>query len=48
MQNNREAFGKYISTLVAIGMNICKFWGEISGSHGGKYEDNCLLGCCTM
>jgi hypothetical protein len=22
--------------------------GEISGSHGGKYEDGCLLGCCAM
>jgi hypothetical protein len=25
---------------------ICN--GEISGSHGGKYEDDCLLGCCAM
>jgi hypothetical protein len=23
-------------------MGIC----EISGSHSGKYEDSCLLGCC--
>jgi hypothetical protein len=22
--------------------------GEISGSHGCKYEGDCLLGCCTM
>jgi hypothetical protein len=21
--------------------------GEISGSHGGEYEDDCLLGCCA-
>jgi hypothetical protein len=21
---------------------------EISGSHGGEYEDDCLQGCCTM
>jgi hypothetical protein len=21
-------------------------FGEISGYHGGKYEDDCLLGCC--
>jgi hypothetical protein len=21
-------------------------YGEISGSHGYKYEDDCLLGCC--
>jgi hypothetical protein len=21
---------------------------EISGSHGGKYEDDCLLGCCVV
>jgi hypothetical protein len=21
--------------------------GEISGSRGGKYEGDCLLGCCT-
>jgi hypothetical protein len=20
----------------------------ISGSHGGDYEDDCLLGCCTV
>jgi hypothetical protein len=22
--------------------------GEISGSHGGEYEDDCLLGCCAV
>jgi hypothetical protein len=22
--------------------------GEISDSHGGKYEDDCLLGCCAV
>jgi hypothetical protein len=22
--------------------------GEISGSHGGEYEDDCLLGCHAM
>jgi hypothetical protein len=21
---------------------------EISGTHGSEYEDDCLLGCCTM
>jgi hypothetical protein len=21
---------------------------EISGSHGGDYEDGCLLGCCAV
>jgi hypothetical protein len=21
---------------------------EISGSHGGEYEDDCLLGCCVV
>jgi hypothetical protein len=21
---------------------------EISGSHGGKYEDGCFLGCCAV
>jgi hypothetical protein len=21
---------------------------EISGSHGAKYEDECLLGCCAV
>jgi hypothetical protein len=21
---------------------------EISVSHGGEYEDGCLLGCCTV
>jgi hypothetical protein len=23
-------------------------WVEISGSHGGEYEDGCLLGCCAV
>jgi hypothetical protein len=22
--------------------------GKISGSHGGEYEDGCLLGCCRI
>jgi hypothetical protein len=22
--------------------------GEISGFHGGEYEDGCLLGCCAV
>jgi hypothetical protein len=22
--------------------------GEISGSHGGEYKDDCLLGCCAV
>jgi hypothetical protein len=22
--------------------------GQISGSHSGEYEDDCLMGCCTM
>jgi hypothetical protein len=22
--------------------------GDISGSYGGKYEDDCLLGCCAV
>jgi hypothetical protein len=22
--------------------------GEIAGSHGGEYEDGCLLGCCAV
>jgi hypothetical protein len=21
---------------------------EISGSHGGEYEDGCLVGCCAV
>jgi hypothetical protein len=21
---------------------------DISGSHGGEYEDDCLLGCCAV
>jgi hypothetical protein len=21
---------------------------EISGSYGGEYEDDCLLGCCAV
>jgi hypothetical protein len=27
---------------------IMKNIGEISGSRGGKYEDECLLGCCAV
>jgi hypothetical protein len=27
-----------------LGNIIC----EISGSHGGEYEDGCLLCCCTL
>jgi hypothetical protein len=30
---------------------LCSFTypeSEISGSHGGEYEDGCLLGCCTL
>jgi hypothetical protein len=23
-------------------------YSEISGSHGGEYEDDCLLGCCAV
>jgi hypothetical protein len=42
-QNRKCFFSKTASDLLLIhGM------GEISGSHGSKYEDNCLLGCCTM
>jgi hypothetical protein len=26
----------------------CTLLGEISGSCGGEYEDNCLLGCCAV
>jgi hypothetical protein len=22
--------------------------GEISGSHGSEYDDDCLLGCCAV
>jgi hypothetical protein len=22
--------------------------GEISGSHGDEYEDDCLMGCCAV
>jgi hypothetical protein len=23
-------------------------FGEVSGSHGGEYEDGCLLECCAV
>jgi hypothetical protein len=26
---------------------VMKTRGEISGSYGGEYEDDCLLGCCA-
>jgi hypothetical protein len=30
------------------GSHLYSDWGAISGSHGGEYEDNCLLGCCLL
>jgi hypothetical protein len=32
---------------------VCIGWwttpnGDISGSHGGEYEDDCLLACCVV
>jgi hypothetical protein len=34
-----------VSLPVIMTTNI---FGEISGSHGGEYEYNCLLGCCAV
>jgi hypothetical protein len=25
-----------------------EYLGEISGSHGGEYEDGCLVRCCAV
>jgi hypothetical protein len=30
------------------GEEAMKNTGEISGSHGGEYEYDCLLGCCAV
>jgi hypothetical protein len=29
------------------GMKVLGNEGEISGSHGGNYEDSCILTCCA-
>jgi hypothetical protein len=29
-------------------VNLLGIVGETSGSHGGEYEDDCLLGCCSV
>jgi hypothetical protein len=41
---------KYHQPQMIKGFYFCKkeIDSEISGSHGGEYEDDCLLGCCTM
>jgi hypothetical protein len=28
--------------------SVTKILGEISGSYGGEYENDCLLGCCVL
>jgi hypothetical protein len=32
----------------SIKIKMSVFWVEISGSHGGEYEDDCLLGCFAV
>jgi hypothetical protein len=34
--------------LLAYGYEARLFFGETSSSHGGEYEDDCLLGCCAV
>jgi hypothetical protein len=33
---------------VEISAAVLSGFGEISGSHGGEYEDDCLLECCVV
>jgi hypothetical protein len=35
-----------VSSIAVIAV-VTKIW-EISGSQGGEYEDDCLLGCCAV
>jgi hypothetical protein len=35
-------------TILILRLGDKVFPSEISGSHGGDYEVDCLLGCCTV
>jgi hypothetical protein len=40
-----------VKIMAEMGLRPRKSWeylGDISGYHGGEYEDDCLLGCCAM
>jgi hypothetical protein len=42
-----------VLTLVIMALPVCEthvllYFGEISVSYGGEYEDDCLLGCYAM
>jgi hypothetical protein len=39
---------KYSGIQPEVLREIMKIVGEIWGSHGGKYEDGCLLGCSAV
>jgi hypothetical protein len=38
----------HLGTFIAIWTHAVYAVGEISGSRGGEYEDNCLLASCAM
>jgi hypothetical protein len=42
--NNNIIIKTYI--FISVLMNLLCV--EMSGSHGGEYEDGCLLGCCAV
>jgi hypothetical protein len=35
---------QYVHVEITETVRYCEF----SGSHGGEYEDGCLLGCCAV
>jgi hypothetical protein len=48
---DEREMAKKIAAVIARGEQEVVYEGMstiISGSHGVKYEDDCLLGCCTV
>jgi hypothetical protein len=46
-ENKIQLVGEIFKLLGPI-LGIKFLQGEILGSHGGEYEDACLLGCCAV
>jgi hypothetical protein len=44
----REEFVFRVAVVISWICHLGRSKFEISGSHGGEYEDGCLLGCCGM
>jgi hypothetical protein len=45
LRQNSDKFYEYFSFSLIQRILLV---GDISGSHGGEYEDDCLLGCCAV